>query len=288
MNESYNINKFPWDFFLIAYGISWLIWLPGVLDATNILDLQLSNAMYGLLNLIGAFGPSITGFVLVYFRGGKNAIKDLIRSMFNYKDIGKMWWIPVFLLLPAIEFCAFLLNIISGGTIPEAPLLMQPWIIPIYFIGALLPFANPFREEFGWRGYALNQLQMKWNALLSSIILGILWGIWHLPLYFFPTSQKLYAYIPIWVLITETTLLSCFMTWLYNNTNRSMLTALIFHALADISGIIFPNYLTRFGLYYSIILKIILVACIIIVFGHKKMVRPTNNLIMNFKQKLKE
>lgn len=272
MNENQRDDRFPWNFFVITFGISWLIWLPGVLVATNIIVLQFSDSMYGILNLIGGFGPTITGFLLVYLRKGKDGVKELIRSVLNYKDIGKIWWIPLILLIPAIDFCAFILNIISGGTVPETPYLMQPWIIPIYFIGSLLPFANSFREEFGWRGYALDKIQMKQNALFSSIIVGFFWGIWHLPLYFFPTSQIIYVYVPFWLLTIQAIILSCFITWLYNNTNGSMLTALILHAVINFSGMIFPNYLTEFGQIYALILKIIIITCVVIIFGYKQMV----------------
>lgn len=276
MNESQKVEGFPLDFFLMTITVSWLIWLPGVLDSMNIIALQLSNRIYGLLNLLGGFGPTITAFVLLYRQEGRNAVKDLILRTFNYRDIGKMWWIPLFLLLPAIGLGALLLNMISGGTVPELSLLMQPWLILIYFIGSLLPFANPIREEFGWRGYALNQLQRRWDAFSSSIFLGIGWGIWHLPLFIFPTSEEIYGNVPIWIFIGNTILVSCFMTWLNNNTNGSMLTAILFHAVANLSGLIFPLHLTEFGLYYDLLLKMIFVAIVVSIFGHKKMVRKYN------------
>lgn len=276
MNESQKVYGFPLDFFLMTITVSWLIWLPGVLDATNIIVLQLSNRIYGLLNLFGGFGPTFTAFVLLYRQEGRNAVKDLILRAFNYRDIGKMWWIPLFLLLPAIGLGALLLNMVSGGTVPELSLLMQPWLILIYFIGSLLPFANPIREEFGWRGYALNQFQRRWDAFTSSIFLGIGWGIWHLPLFIFPTSEEIYGNMSIWIFIGNTILVSCFMTWLNNNTNGSMLTAILFHAVANLSSLIFPLHLTEFGLYYDLLLKIILVAIIVSIFGHKKMVRIYN------------
>ena len=278
MDKSNRVVGFPLDFFLITFAISWLIWLPGVLNALNVIDFNLTLNHYSILNLIGGFGPSITCFLLLMIRNKKDEIKALFKSLIKFRNIGKFWWIPLLFLYPLIELIAFLINMISGGTVSVTFLLSEPWLIPIYFLGSLLPFTNAFREEFGWRGYALNRIQIKWNAIFSSIILGLIWGFWHLPLYFFPTSQQIYGYIPFWVFMTEAVIISCLMTWIFNNTNSSMLTAILFHTIVNLSGSIFANYLADFTLYLSLILKIMVTVIIIILFGIKKMVRHSPNL----------
>jgi len=82
-------------------------------------------------------------------------------------------------------------------------------------------------EEFGWRGYALDRLQAHYSALLSSVFLGIVWGLWHLPL-FFMSGQDIYHSVPIPAFILGTIFLSILFTWIYNNTGRSILAVLIF------------------------------------------------------------
>ena len=282
VNKSNRVKGFPWDFFLITFGISWLIWLPGVLDALNLIDFHLTNSIYSMLNLFGGFAPTITCFLLLIIRNKKDEIKALFKSLIEFRNIGKIWWIPLLLLYPLIELIAFLINMISGGTVSVSFLLSQPWLIPIYFLGSLLPFTNAFREEFGWRGYALNRIQNKWNALFSSILLGLIWGFWHLPLYFFPTSQKIYGYIPFWAFMIEAIIISCLMTWIFNNTKSSMLSAILFHTIVNLSGLIFANYLTEYSLYFSLILKILVSVIIILIFGYKKMVRPSQNLTNDY------
>lgn len=275
ISHSHTAKGSPWTFFLITFGISWSIWLLGVLDATGLIKLQLSNSFYSLLNLIGGFGPTITCLMLLYYNEGKVATKELLRRAVNVKSIGKVWWLPIFILVPTIQVCALLLNMLSGGIVPELALLKEPWLIPVYFIIALLPFANPIREEFGWRGYALDRLQLKWNALVSSVILGFTWGVWHLPLFVFPTSQAVYGYIPLWVFIPDTITISIFMTWIYNNSSRSILSAIVFHAVVNLSGQIFLYYQTEFGVYYNLLLEVITAIVIVAIFGYKTMVRST-------------
>jgi len=265
----------PWLFFLLTFIISWSIWLPGVLDATGLVNMQLSTLTYSLLNLFGGAGPSVAGLLLLYRNQGKEGLKDLLRRAVNAKSIQKSWWIPILLLVPAIQGGALLLSALSGGTVPDAPLLREPWWIPVYVVvAAYLPISPPMREELGWRGCALDRLQSKWNAAVSALILGFFWAMWHLPLYVFPTTQAIYGHIPIWALIVDGIYLSVIMTWIYNNTSRSMVSALIVHAVTDVfNGSVFLYYMSEFGVYYEAILGLIAGILIIAVFGHNKMVR---------------
>lgn len=280
MDESMNSNNHtisgsPWTFMLLTFSISWLIWLPGVLSATKLIPLHLSNTIYGILNLVGGFGPTIAGLILTYHQEGKKGLKQLFHRVIKIKSIGKQWWIPILFIIPIIQGGAVLISVLFGGTIPESPLLLEPWLIPFYIvIASTLPIAAPIREEFGWRGYALDRIQVRWNALLSSIILGIFWGVWHFPLFVFPTTQIIYGYIPLWVLIIDATVLSIMMTWVYNNTERSLLSAIIIHAVMDVfSGSVFLYYKIKNGIYFNLILQILFIIIIISLYGYKTMVR---------------
>jgi membrane protease YdiL (CAAX protease family) len=117
-------------------------------------------------------------------------------------------------------------------------------LILVNFV-VILFTGGPLQEEFGWRGYALPRLQGRFNALVSSIIIGFMWGLWHLP-YFFIGTELTYAYGIIPQIITAI-LLSILLTWLFNNTGGSVLVALIFHNMFNLSNDMFPALQTQLG-----------------------------------------
>jgi membrane protease YdiL (CAAX protease family) len=94
-------------------------------------------------------------------------------------------------------------------------------------------------EEGGWRGFALPRLQKQIGPLLGTIILGILWGAWHLPLMLIPAQNTLGHAVTLTLLLfffLEITAKSISYTWLFNNTGGSLLIATLFHAAASING----------------------------------------------------
>lgn len=171
--------------------------------------------------------------------------------------------------MPAIVGTSLLIAILAGERVPEMPVFSQPLIvIPAFFY--ILILGGPLAEEFGWRGYALDRLQNHYSALSSSVILGIIWGLWHLPL-FFMKGQDIYRNIPVWGFVLGTIFLSIMITWIYNNTGRSVLAVLLFHTAGNLSHFIFPAMATRWGGLISLILNITAVAIILSIWGTKTM-----------------
>jgi membrane protease YdiL (CAAX protease family) len=261
------------SFFLLTFAISWLIWLPGVLVSIGLVSLAFDTTVYTILNVAGGFGPTIAGLLLLYRTGGKAQLRDILHSAVGIQRIGVRWWLAILFLIPIIHSSALVLGILTGNLAPDLLLLQQPWIIPLYFVVGLLPISNAIREEFGWRGYAIDRLQLKWNALTSSVIIGFAWGLWHLPLWTFPISAEVLARTPLWVYILNTILLSIIMTWIYNNTSRSMLSAIVFHTILNTSGAVFPFAQTDYGVYFNLLLQIVVAAIIVIYYGHKSLMK---------------
>jgi hypothetical protein len=143
-------------------------------------------------------------------------------------------------------------------------------IIPAFFY--ILFLGGPVAEEFGWRGYALDRLQVRYSALVSSIILGVVWGLWHLPL-FFMQGQDMYRNAPVWGFILGTVFLSVLFTWIYNNTGKSILAVLLFHTMGNLSHFIFPAMATTWGGLYSVILNTVVVIAVLTIWGPKTMIR---------------
>jgi membrane protease YdiL (CAAX protease family) len=154
---------------------------------------------------------------------------------------------------------------------PNRPLL-TPSLILVNFV-VILFTGGSLQEELGWRGYTLPRLQDRFNALVSSIIIGFMWGLWHLT-YFFIGTELTYAYGIIPQIITAI-LLSILMTWLFNNTGGSVLVSLLFHNMFNLSNDMFPALQTQLGSLLFMAFFTAAAVIVVLVWGHKKMIRKT-------------
>jgi uncharacterized protein len=245
-------------YFLISYGFSWIVWAPFILDSRQIIEIPFTFLL-PIFGPIGTFGPFVAAFLLTYRNDGKSGVVALAIRGFDWK-FNKIWWIPILLFWPGLQAIALLLSVVFGGErLPLAIVFSQPWLlIPIFLRGFFI--GSVIGEEFGWRGYALDRLQTKWNALVSSLILGLFHAFWHLPLWFVlgPKARTMpFAFFAFNVIAG-----TIIHTWLYNNTHRSILPAIIFHTFSNM--IIFPLSQTLgfpiYGLmFYSSVLLVVII-----------------------------
>ena len=126
----------------------------------------------------------------------------------------------------------------------------------IFFLG------GPLQEEFGWRGYAFEKLRGQYSALTASIVAGLMWGLWHLPLFFVPRAEAYYNR-PVWGLLLTTTLVGIILAWFYANTRGSVFAAMLGHTMFNWSNYVFPSLdsdyaaLILFGLYFVVVVYIL-------------------------------
>jgi membrane protease YdiL (CAAX protease family) len=222
----------PVSFFGIAFGFSWLMWLPRVLWPPGPFSLPGLNIT---MVMLGAFGPSAAAFLLTYREGRREGVLRLGRRALDFK-IGFRWLAAILLLPPLLAGLALLIDSLRTGEPLIAPLFAHPFRIVPAFLSTFF-LEGPFQEELGWRGYALDRLQARWNPLVSSIVLGTAWGLWHLPLFL---MTGVHSYLPLWAFLIWTNSLSVIMTWIYNNTGGNLFTALLFHGMVNLSLELFP------------------------------------------------
>ncbi|MFQ3663253.1 MAG: type II CAAX endopeptidase family protein [Chloroflexaceae bacterium] len=220
-------ERFPWQFILLAFTFSWLFWIPGALAAYGVaVPQELTRFLNSPFNP-AAFGPSLAGILLTLKEQGWSGVGRLLKQGINI-HFNKIWLLPI-LFLPLLIFAgATLLSVIIGKTTLDLSVLANPPLAIVAPIMILLT-AGPLQEEFGWRGYALPRLQRRFNALMSSIILGIVWWLWHFPLVFIPGRFMVNNVLLFGMLMIEIVLMSILFTWIYNNTGGSVLAALLFH-----------------------------------------------------------
>ena len=226
----------PWVFFSLALGWSWLCWTPLAL-----LGLGLGTPAGLICGLLGLLGPGVAGITCTYLTQGNQGRRDYWTRVIDVKRVGAKWYATIFLFVPILFALAVLLDILSGGTggqWEESALRIaaQPWaIVPIalgiFFVGPL--------EEFGWRGYVQDRLQEHRSALMSSLILGPIWSVWHLPLFFIPGTYQQglgVGSLSFWLFMIGIVPLTVIFTWIYNHTNRSTFAIMVFHFMVNFTG----------------------------------------------------
>lgn len=275
-SESENRNLIL--YFFIAFVFSWVFWVPQALISLNMLSVPsfLADFLFSPFNP-AAFGPLISAFSLTYLNERKEGVKRLLKRGVNYK-FGKKWYLPTFFLFPAITGGALLLAVLSGEALPELSVLLNPLLIAVGFVYIFF-LGGPFQEEWGWRGYALDRLQARWNAIISSLILGIIWGTWHLPLFFIEGTIQ--SQTPIWGFMLLIICGTILFTWLYNNTGCSIFAVMLFHTMNNLSFFIFPTLETSLGGLYLLILNVVVVVAVLAIWGPRTLVRRTKGETVN-------
>jgi len=204
-------------FFLIAFGIPWIGW-----TLVQTLGESLSPTQRMLLFYTGDF-CSVAGFVAVYVESGRAGVRALWQRCIQVR-VPIFWWAFVFVVPFGITLGSIHAWGLSGhhvGPADSAALLTL-------FTPALMRnlTTGPLGEEAGWRGYLLPKLLQKHSALTASLMIGVIWGIWHLPLYIdgeFSTISGA-AFFTL-----NTVFFSVIMTAIFNHTRKSVFVAVIFH-----------------------------------------------------------
>ena len=209
-------------FFILSFVFSWFPWYAGI--APEVMGL----------------GPSLAAFILVIVLAGKSGLLNFLRPVARWRASLGLWAFAI--LGPA---CLYLLGLgvylSLGGEPPPFTMLREELhlLLPYLFLVVLSPLQGPIGEEFGWRGFALPKLQTYYGPLLASVILGSLWGLWHLPTLFAPlgvlsvlvSAMGLIFIVPYTLGTIANTI---FMTWLYNKTGGSALIAgIVWHAAVN-------------------------------------------------------
>jgi membrane protease YdiL (CAAX protease family) len=199
-----------------------------------------SAAGFPLL-FLGVIGPAVMGIAFTYLTRDRDGRRDYWKRVVDFRRIGARWWLVILLSAPLANGLAALLDATTGGggtTWGETALnaLANPFAILLSIVFSTL---IPFIEELGWRGYVLDRLQDKWSALVASSILGVIWSLWHLPLFFIQGSYQAglgVGTLAFWSFMIGIVPLTLLFTWIFNNTRRSTLAVILFHGMVNFTG----------------------------------------------------
>jgi CAAX protease family protein len=219
------------NFFALTYAISWILWIPLVVseDVPPSGPTGLGLVLAGLGSLV----PSAVAILLIAVLDGKAGVRKLLRRLLMWR-VGVGWYLAV-VLLSTLALGAVGLSILLGGDTPDLDVTISAVVIT--FLLFIFP-GSAGGEEIGWRGFALPHLQADdRSALGASVVLGVVWGVWHLPLFLIGADIRPIGVFPAWVLLTVAA--SVIYTWMYNGTGGSLLIVVLYHAASNLPLTIF-------------------------------------------------
>lgn len=206
-------------FVLVTFLVSWTAW--GVLAA---LGGEPGIDVGGVLWFLGGLGPAIGAVVVTRVTDGSQSTRGLLRRLLRWR-VGWRWY-GVAVLLPSIVVTSTIIidTLVRGVTTPipgpEFGLLLVGLIVYSSIIAGGL-------EEIGWRGFALPRVQSSFDALTASLAIGVVWALWHAPLFVVPGLW--HADLPVLPFFVQGIALAVIFTWLYNSTRGSLLLVVLFH-----------------------------------------------------------
>jgi membrane protease YdiL (CAAX protease family) len=262
----------PWLFLSLTLGLTWALEclaaaVGGSIPAWGVTALRFGG---GLMPLAVAVG-------LTLLKHDGSFQRDYWRRLVDWRRIGVSWYAVILLYSPLKSCVAAVADVLGGGAgiAPEAlsgfvqrPLVILPTL-------AFWLLFGPIPEEPGWRGYALDGLQARTNALYASLIVGVVWSLWHLPLFFikgtWQAGQVGLGTQRFWLYMLTIVVESSLYTWIYNNTRRSTLSAILFHFVGNAFGELFA--LSARAEVYSFLLAVAAVLCVVLIWGPRTMTR---------------
>ncbi|GAA0926349.1 lysostaphin resistance A-like protein [Pseudonocardia zijingensis] len=222
------------SYVVMTFALSW-VWFGLALGVWG-LPLQGAAGFLGTL-----LGPCLAGFALTALLRGWAGVRHLLRRLVLWR-VAPGWYLIAVLAWPALLVAAVLALPGSPQAGGPPPVLSAAGFLGLYL--SILVFGGPLGEEPGWRGFALPGLQERCGPLVGALLLGVLHGTWHLPIYLLIPGYNgappgLAAALGQFLLfVVGVTAGSVAVTWLFNNTRGSLLIAVLHHAATNTAGIV--------------------------------------------------
>ncbi|HYO72510.1 MAG TPA: type II CAAX endopeptidase family protein [Archangium sp.] len=220
-------RAFPLGYFVLAFAFTWSFWWAAALESRGLIPSLPVPAVF-----LGAFGPMVAAVVLTARESGRAGLRSLLGRVTRWR-VPPVWYGVAILGPIALQLAAMALHVALGGQPPDPSAMVTA--LPVVLVGtAYMLVQVGIGEDVGWRGYALPRLQAAHGALVSAGVLGAVWALWHLPLFFDPATG--YSITPFWVFLVFMLPVSVLITWIFNSTGGSVLVVMILHAVLNASG----------------------------------------------------
>jgi CAAX protease family protein len=224
-------------FFSLTYAVTWTCFIAAAALPGRVAPAGSAIAVVsGLLVLLGTFAPSMAALWLTVRADGSEGALVLLRRLFEWR-VGARWYVFAVGYMAAIKLSVALVHRAATGVWPRFG--DETWYIIVAATVASTVVGGQAGEEIGWRGYALPRLAARFGLARASVLLGVIWACWHLPLFFIPGIDKQGQSFLVYVL--QVTAMSVAMAWLYGHTHGSLLLAMLMHSAVNQSKDIVPS-----------------------------------------------
>ena len=236
-------------FFALTFAFTWglaalVVLLPGLFESL-FGKLSASSPIF----ILAVAGPSLMATILTFARDGWRGLGSLYVRLFEWR-FGLRWYVGI---LGGIPLLAFLLSRVTSAD-PHYD-LSTPLLFLTFLLNQLI--LGPLGEELGWRGFALPRLLQRFNPFIASLILGLIWGVWHLPSFFLSGLPQASLALPVFLFFTLCQ--SILVTWIFRHTGGSLLSQVLFHFMMNTSQDTFGTPLAGAALVAAVAAGLVLV-----------------------------
>ncbi len=214
-------------FFLLTYAVTWTCFITAAAGL---------GGHQTLLLLLGTFAPSLVALGLTAWAEGSAGVLALLRRLIQWQ-VGARWYVFAVGYMAAIKLAVALVHRVATGAWPRFG--QESWFVIMAATVFSTVIGGQAGEEIGWRGYALPRLAARLGLGRGSVLLGLIWACWHLPLFFIPGIDNYGQSFPLFLL--QVTALSVAIAWLYGHTKGSLLLVMLMHSAVNQSKDIVPS-----------------------------------------------
>ncbi|MDF0603678.1 type II CAAX endopeptidase family protein [Psychromarinibacter sp. C21-152] len=207
----------------LTFLLSWTFWGAAIL----------SGSEAAICRIAGAFGPTMAALILAGI-GGREDLRRLLAGFRRWRAPFGLWFFSV-LSTAVLGIVALCVDDFLGGT-PDWPEPQALALAPVVFLWVLV--FSVAGEETGWRGYLMPRLLTRTGPVRASLVLGVVWAVWHLPLWGLPGD--FHAAIPIWLFVAQILAVSIIYTWLWLASSGSLVIVHVFHAASNATLSLLP------------------------------------------------
>lgn len=220
------------SFFTLAFGLSWVCWLPYVLSANGLGFIAIRFPGGPLVSQLlglgagGYLGPLTAAFIVTALAEGRTGLRHWARRLTHWR-VGWRWYLAVLTGVPAVLLLA---TLAVPGALDGARMISLAAVAAYGPVLVLQVLTTATAEEPGWRDFALPRLQARYGPVTGTVVLGVLWGCWHLPLFLTDWAGPHVSWTDPAVFVAACVPLSLVMTWVFNRSGQSVPLVMVLHA----------------------------------------------------------